>query len=203
METASVRALRSIQAHGQFIRTAQAIEVGIHPRTLYQLRDSGCLEQISRGVYRLVEGDPISDPDLFTVATRIPQGVVCLVSALAIYQITTQIPRAVEIALPRGSESPRLDYPPIAIHRFSAASFDAGIETHEVDGVPLRVYSPEKTIADCFKFRHQLGMDIVLEALVLYRQRKGANWGAILEYAQICRVRGAIKPYLEAMLYDR
>jgi predicted transcriptional regulator of viral defense system len=200
VETASVRALQSIQAQGQFIRTAQALKVGIHPRTLYQLRDSGCLEQISRGVYRLAEQATVSDPDLFTVAARIPQGVICLVSALAIHQITTQIPRAVEIALPRGTESPRLDYPPIALHRFSAASFSAGIEVCEVDGIPLRVYSPEKTLADCCKFRHQLGMDIFLEALTLYQQRHRANFALILEYAQICRVGTTIRPYLEAML---
>jgi predicted transcriptional regulator of viral defense system len=200
VEIASVRALQSIQAQGHFIRTAQALKVGIHPRTLYQLRDSGCLEQISRGVYRLAEQTPVSDPDLFTVAARIPQGVICLVSALTIHQITTQIPRAVEIALPRGTESPRLDYPPIALHRFSAASFSEGIEVCEIDGIPLRVYDPEKTIADCCKFRHQLGMDVFLEALALYQQRKRANLALILEYAQICRVGTTIKPYLEAML---
>ena len=200
MATAITTALQSIRAQGQFIRTAQALKVGIHPRTLYQLRDRGTLEQISRGVYRLAKQVPISDPDLFTVAARIPQGVICLVSALAVHGITTQIPRNVEIALPKGSESPRLDYPPITPHRFSVASFGAGIEVREVDGIPLRVYSPEKTIADCFKFRHQLGMDVFLEALALYRQRKQANWAAILEYAQICRVGKAIKPYLEAML---
>jgi predicted transcriptional regulator of viral defense system len=200
VETASVRALQSIQAQGQFIRTAQALKVGIHPRTLYQLRDSGCLEQISRGVYRLTAQTPVADPDLFTVAARIPQGVICLVSALAIHQITTQIPRAVEIAIPRGAESPRLDYPPISLHRFSAASFSAGIEVCEVDGIPIRVYSPEKTIADCCKFRQQLGMDVFLEALALYQQRYRANFALILEYAQICRVGTAIKPYLEAML---
>ena len=105
-----------------------------------------------------------------------------------------------EIALPRGAESPRLDYPPIALHRFSAASFSAGIEVCQVDGIPLRVYNPEKTIADCCKFRQQLGMDVFLEALSLYQQRDRANFALILEYAQICRVGTAIKPYLEAML---
>jgi predicted transcriptional regulator of viral defense system len=200
VETASVRALQSIQAQGQFIRTAQALKVGIHPRTLSELLESGDLEQISRGVYRLAAQDPVSDPDLFTIAARIPQGVICLVSALAIHRITTQIPRAVEIALPRGAESPRLDYPPIALHRFSAASFGAGIDVCEVDGISFRVYSPEKTIADCCKFRHQLGMDIFLEALTLYPQRHRANFALILEYAQICRVGTTIRPYLEAML---
>jgi predicted transcriptional regulator of viral defense system len=200
LEIANVKILQSIQAQNHFIRTTIALKAGIHPRTLYQLRDSGCLEQISRGVYRLAAQTPVSDPDLFTVAARIPQGVICLVSALAIHQITTQIPRAVEIALPRGAESPRLDYPPIAIHRFSAASFNAGIEVCEIDGIPLRVYDPEKTIADCCKFRHQLGLDVFLEALALYQQRKRANFALILEYAQICRVGTAIRPYLEAML---
>jgi predicted transcriptional regulator of viral defense system len=200
VETASVRALRSIQAQGQFIRTTEALKAGIHPRTLYQLRDSGCLEQISRGIYRLAAQPPVSDPDLFTVAARIPQGVICLVSALAIHQITTQIPRAVEIALPRGAESPQIDYPPISIHRFSTASFGAGIEIHEVDGIPIRVYCPEKTIADCCKFRHQLGLDIFLEALKLYQQRQRVNFALILEYAQICRVGTVIKPYLEVLI---
>jgi predicted transcriptional regulator of viral defense system len=198
--TAATKALQSIQAQGQFIRTAQALKVGIHPRTLYQLRDSGTLEQISRGVYRLAQQAPVSDPDLFTVATRIPQGVICLVSALAFHGITTQIPRTVEIALPKGSESPRLDYPPITLHRFSQTSFHAGIEIREVDDIPLRVYSPEKTIADCCKFRHQIGMDVFLEALELYKERKRANFALILEYAQICRVGTVIKPYLEVML---
>jgi predicted transcriptional regulator of viral defense system len=198
--TAATKALQSIQAQGQFIRTAQALKAGIHPRTLYQLRDSGTLEQVSRGVYRLAEQPPVSDPDLFTVATRIPQGVICLVSALAIHGITTQIPRTVEIALPKGSESPRLDYPPITLHRFSQTSFNAGIEIREVDDISLRVYSPEKTIADCCKFRHQIGMDVFLEALELYKERKRAKFALILEYAQICRVGTVIKPYLEVML---
>ena len=200
MATAATKALQSIQAQGRFIRTAQALKAGIHPRTLYQLRDRGTLEQISRGVYRLCEQPPVSDPDLFTVATRIPQGVICLISALAIHGITTQIPRTVEIALPKGSESPRLDYPPITLHRFSTASFNAGIEIREVDEIPIQVYSPEKTIADCCKFRHQIGMDVFLEALELYKERKRANFALILEYAQICRVGTVIKPYLEVML---
>ena len=123
-----------------------------------------------------------------------------MVSALAIHGITTQIPRTVEIALPRGTESPRLDYPPITLHRFSTASFEAGIEIHEVDGISMRVYSPEKTIADCCKFRHQIGMDVFLEALELYKARKRANFSSILDYAQICRVGTVIKPYLEVML---
>jgi predicted transcriptional regulator of viral defense system len=200
LNISSKKALVLLQEQGQFIKTAQALKAGIHPRTIYQLRDNGSIEQISRGVYRLATQTPLTNPDLFTIAARIPQGVVCLVSALAFHELTTQIPKSVAIALPRGAESPRLDYPPIILHRFSSDSLKAGIEIHGVDSIPLQVYSPEKTIADCCKFRNQLGMDIFLEALKLYRSRKQTNLAQILEYAEVCRVRKVIEPYLEAVL---
>jgi predicted transcriptional regulator of viral defense system len=200
MELTSEKALSLIQSQDSHIRTAQALQAGIHPRTLYQLRDQGYLEQISRGVYRLATHPPIDNPDLFIIATRIPQGVLCLVSALAFHNLTTQIPRSISIALPKGTESPRLDYPPISFHRFSPDSFSAGIEIHDVDGIPLQIYSPEKTLADCCKFRNKIGMDVFLEALQLYRTRKQTNFAQILHYGQICRVQKVITPYLEAVL---
>ena len=200
MELTSEKALSIVKSQGFHIRTAQAIQAGIHPRTLYQLRDQGHLEQVSRGVYRLTTQPPIVNPDLFIIAARIPQSILCLVSALAFHNLTTQIPRSISIALPRGTESPRLNYPPISIHRFSLDSFGAGIEIHDVDGIPLQVYSPEKTLADCCKFRNKIGMDVFLEALELYRARKQTNFAQILHYAQICRVQKVITPYLEALV---
>lgn len=197
-ETAPEKAKRLIKRKRGIIRTAEALDAGIHPRTLYQLRDTGVLEQISRGAYRLTEQEPVSNPDLVTVAVRIPQGVICLVSALAFHEITTQIPHAVSIALKKGAESPRIYYPPVSVHRFSAASIVAGIEEHHIDGVTVRIYSPEKTVADCFKFRNKIGMDIVLEALKLYTARKKVALGELLKYAKICRVENVMKPYLEA-----
>ena len=184
---------------GGIIRTTQAIRGGIHPRTLYQLRDNGALERLSRGVYRISERKPLSDPDLVTVSVRIAKGIICLVSALAFHGITTQIPHSISIALEKGAESPRIDYPPVLVYRFSRTSLDAGIEEHEIDGVKVRVYGPEKTIADCFKFRNKLGMDLVLEALKLYRSRKKASLQRLLEYAKICRVEKVMSPYLEAI----
>jgi predicted transcriptional regulator of viral defense system len=200
MELTLEKALRLIQRQDSPIRTTQVLQAGIHPRTLYQLRDQGYLEQISRGVYRLTTEPIITNPDLFIVAARIPQCVLCLVSALAYHNLTTQIPHAIEIALPRGTESPRLDYPPISLHRFSVKSFSAGIAIHDVDGIPIQVYNPEKTLADCCKFRNQIGMDVFLEALEFYRLRKQTNPTQILHYAQICRVQKVITPYLEALL---
>lgn len=191
------KAKQIIRQHGGVIRTAKAIQAGIHPRTLYQLRDGDQLEQLSRGVYRLTEQEAVSDPDLVIVATRIPKAVICLVSALSFHEITTQIPHTVSIALPRGSNTPRLDYPPISIHRFSKEAMSAGITVHQIDNIPVRVYSPEKTLVDCFKFRNKIGMDVVLEALRLYQARKKFQPDEILKFAKICRVEKIMRPYLE------
>lgn len=194
------KALMTIRELGGIIRTRDAIQAGIHPRTLYQLRDSGELEVLSRGVYRLTAQGDISDPDLVIVATRVPQAIICLVSALAFHEITTQIPHAVSIALAKGSETPRLDYPPLSVYRFSEAALKEGVETHQIDGISVKVYCPEKTLADCFKFRNKLGMDIVLEALKLYKARKKFNLGELIRYAKVCRVEKVMRPYLEATL---
>lgn len=186
-----------IREYGGVIRTAKAIQAGIHPRTLYQLRDRGLLEHLSRGVYRLTEQEAMSEPDLVIVATRIPKAVICLVSALSFHDLTTQIPHTVSIALPRGSETPRLEYPPISVHRFSKEGLLAGVTEHLIDNVPVRIYSPEKTLADCFKFRNKIGMDVMLEALRFYKVRKNFKLEEILEYAKICRVEKLMRPYLE------
>jgi len=195
---ASDRAKEIIGARG-VIRTAEAIRAGIHPRTLYDLRDKGDLEQIARGAYRIA-GPPIGNPDLVVVVIRVPRAVLCLVSALAFHEITTQVPHAVSIAIPRGAATPRIDHPPLAVHRFSGAAMTAGIEEHDVDGVPIKVYSLEKSIADCFKFRNKIGMDVVLEALKLYKARKTPNPDELLEYGKICGVAKVMHPYLEAIL---
>lgn len=194
------KALDTIREMGGTIRTMDAIRAGIHPRTLYRLRDTGELEALSRGVYRLAEQEQISNPDLVIVAKRVPQAIICLVSALAYHEITTQIPHTVSIALPKGAETPRIDYPPISVHRFSEAALKEGSEKHQIDGVSINIYCPEKTLADCFKFRNKLGMDVVLEALKLYKARKNFNLDKLIRYARVCRVEKIMRPYLEATL---
>ena len=174
--------------------------MGIHPRTLYELRDKGILEVLSRGVYRLTDQEDIADPDLIIVASRIPQSVICLISALSFHEITTQIPHAIAIALPKGAETPRLHYPPLNVHRFSEEALKEGVEKHQINGVTVKVFNPEKTLADCFKFRNKIGMDIVLEALKLYRSKGSFNTEKLLRYAKTCRVEKVMRPYLEAML---
>jgi predicted transcriptional regulator of viral defense system len=164
------------------------------------MRDSGLLEKVSRGVYRLASSPPLGNPDLVTVATRIPGGVICLISALSFHDLTTQIPHEVHVALPSGAEEPRLEHPPIRTYRFTGESFTEGIETHDVDGVGVRIYSPEKTIADCFRFRNRIGLDTAIEALRSYRERGRLRVDVLMRYASICRVTTVIQPYLEAIL---
>ena len=194
------RAVGIFKKHGGILRTAQALRAGIHPGTLYAMRDSGALEAISRGVYRLANSPPLGNPDLVTVATRVPGGVICLISALAFYELTTQIPHEVHVALPRGAEEPRLDHPPIKTYRFTGEAFTEGVEAHKLDGVSVRIYSPEKTLADCFKFRNQVGLDTVMEAVRFYRERRSIKVDDLMRYAGICRVKKIIRPYLEAIL---
>ncbi len=186
--------------HNGVLTTTQALTEGIHRRVLYAMRDSGVIEPISRGLYRLTEMPPLESPDLFTAASKIPQGVICLISALAFHGLTTQIPRSVSVALPKGAEQPRIDYPPMQFYRISEPAFSEGIQTHKKDGVVLRVYSPEKTLADCFKFRKKIGMDICLEALRDWRNKKGTDSKKLMHFAKICRIDGVIRPYVEALL---
>lgn len=179
---------------------SEAIDRGISRYMLYALRDKGVIEQVSRGVYRLVELPPISNPDLVTVGLRFPNAVICLVSALAYHEITTQIPHRVYVAVQRESRQPSLDYPPLSVHRFSDLAFRAGIEEYCIDGVSVKIYSLEKTIADCFKFRNKIGMDVVLEALKLGKVRRQMNLESLLKYARVCRVEKVMRPYLEASI---
>jgi predicted transcriptional regulator of viral defense system len=124
------------------LRTKEAIRAGIHPRTLYEMRDAGILERINRGLYRLADLPPLGNPDLVSVSLKVPHGVICLISALYYHDITTQIPHEVYLALERGKEPPRLDHPPIRIFWFTGRAFTEGVEVHKVDGIPIRIYGP-------------------------------------------------------------
>lgn len=199
-QNAAKRAIDVFRRRKGVLRTMEAISLGIHPRTLYELRDAGVLEAVSRGVYRLAEVEWSVDPDLLAVAARVPRAVICLASALVVHELTTQIPRTVDIALPPGGSGPRFSRPKIRVHRFSGASITEGIESRIADGVTIKLFNAEKTIADCFKFRNRIGLDIALEALRLYRSRRKQNFPALMRYAKIDRVDAIMRPYIEATL---
>jgi len=199
-EKALLEAESIFRAHGGTLRTMEAVRQGVHPRTLYAMRDAGVLEQLGRGLFRLADLPPLGNPDLVAVALRIPDAVLCLLSALAVHDITTQIPHEVYVARRRGAEPPRLDHPPVRVFWFSGKAFTEGIEIHEVDGVDVRVYGAAKTVADCFKYRNKLGLDLALEALRLYlRDRRGRS-DELIRFARVCRVEKVMRPYIEALL---
>jgi predicted transcriptional regulator of viral defense system len=193
-------AKKVFRRRGGLLRTTQAIQASIHPRTLYAMRDAGEVERLNRGVYRLAELPPLAHRDLVSVALRAPDGVICLISALAYHRITTQIPHEVYLALPRGRRLSRRDHPPVRVFWFSQKAFAAGIETHTLDRADVRIYSPEKTLADCFKYRNKIGLDIALEALKLYCERRPIKVDDLLRYARVCRVEKVMRPYMEALL---
>jgi predicted transcriptional regulator of viral defense system len=194
------RAIKIFQDNNGLLRTQQAIRHGIAPRTLYEMRDAGILLRESRGLYRLADAELGSNIDLVQVALRIPKGVICLISALSFHELTTQIPHQVYVALPIDAEKPRLEYPPLRIFWLSQKAYSAGIENHELDGISVKIYAIEKTIADCFKFRNKIGLDVALEALRDYRKREDFNIETLLHYARVNRVERVIKPYLEAIV---
>ncbi len=185
---------------GGMLKASDAIHEGIHPRTLYEMRDQGIIEALSRGLYRLTDLQPLSNQDLVTVSLRIPHGVVCLISALAFHGITSQVPHEVYIAVERASRPPKVDYPPVRVFRFTGQAFKNGIESHKTEGVSLKVYNPEKTIADCFKYRNKIGLDTAIEALRLYRERKRFKVDDLIRFARVCRVENVMRPYVEALL---
>jgi predicted transcriptional regulator of viral defense system len=194
------KAERIFSEKGGILKASDAIHEGIHPRTLYEMRDKGIIEVLSRGLYRLVDLRPLDNQDLVIAALRIPNGVVCLISALAFHDITTQVPHEVYMAVDRVSRPPQVDYPPVRVFRFTGKAFKSGVESHKTGGVQVRIYSPEKTIADCFKYRNKIGLDTAIEALRLYRERKRFKVDDLIRFAGVCRVEKVIRPYVEALL---
>src|SRR5579859_1260113 len=200
MSQATKAGIAIFKGHPAGLHSSEALRRGLQPRTLYAMRDAGVLEQLARGIFRLAKEPPLSNPDLVMVALQAPKGVICLVSALSFHEITTQVPHAIHVALPFGAERPRLKHPPIRFSWFKEPAFSAGAETHKVDGVSVRIYSPEKTVADCFKFRNVIGLDVAIEALKLCLNKKRSKPDTLLKYARICRVERVMRPYLEALL---
>lgn len=194
------KALELFRAHGGVMRSCDALAQGIHRDTLSRLRAIGQINPMARGVYCLADLPPLSQPDLVAVSCKAPRAVICLISALAFHDLTAEVPHVVDCALPRGAEPPLIDYPPLQIYWFSPAAYAAGIAVYTVDSIPLRVYNPEKTLADCFKYRNRLGLDTVLDALRRYRTKYGLRSEALMRYARLCRVHNVMRPYLEAML---
>jgi predicted transcriptional regulator of viral defense system len=170
------------------------------PRSVFSdLVSEGILYRSGRGIYGLTERDVSEHRSLAEVAKRIPHGVICLLSALSFHELTTQNPPSVWIALDRKARKPTVDYPPIRVVRFSGEALSAGVEHYPIEGVDVPVTSLPKTIADCFKYRHKLGLDIAVEALHDAWQQKRLDLDKLWHCARICRVTNVLQPYLDTL----
>jgi predicted transcriptional regulator of viral defense system len=197
---AEKKALAVFKRRSGMMRLAEALRAGVSRGTLERMLEKGTLERLSRGLYRLVDAEPLPNPDLAVVAAKVPDGVICLISALSFHELTTQIPHEVYVAVSRTSEPPRIAHPPIRSFRFSGAAFSEGVEKHRLGPITVRVYSREKTLADCFKYRNRIGLDTCLEAVRFYKRQKKYNVDALLHFAKVCRVAKVMQPYLESIL---
>lgn len=193
-------ALAAFRKEGGILTMSEAIAIGIHRRELYALRDNGELEVVSRGLYRLVEMPAPSLPDFIPVAKKIPNGVICLISALAFHEITTQIPHFVYVALPSQTHKPAITYPPMRYFWYTEKLLKTGVQEHSIDGCTFKIFDVEKTLIDCVKFRNKIGMDVVLEALKMYWHSRKTNLDKLFEYAKLFRVEKILKPIMETIV---
>jgi predicted transcriptional regulator of viral defense system len=198
MENPSQKIVRYIGEHGM-VRPRDIEAIGLPREYLVRLHRQGKLNRSGRGIYTVPDACVTERHSYAEVAKRVPETVICLLSALAFHEITTQSPAAVWVALRKGARTPALTSPTLRIVRLSGPSLSEGIENHKVEGVPVRVYSAAKTVADCFKFRNKIGLDIAIEALKDCLRQKRANTNEIYRYAKICRVSNVIRPYMEAL----
>lgn len=197
-ETIVQKLLNHAKQHG-VVRACELGELGIPTVYLTRLVRDGRLERISRGLYRLPESDITEHFTLIQAAKRVPHGVICLLSALSFHNISTQIPHQIWIAIERGKWEAGIRDLPIRFFEFSGRSFHEGIETHVVQGVRVQIYCPSKTVADCFKYRNKIGLEVALEALRECRRERKCQHEELWRYAKANRVANVMRPYLEAM----
>jgi len=199
-DTTYPRYRKIFQEHNGILRASTAAALGVPRHAIYKMVETGDLIREAQGIYRLKGSEPPGNPDLVQISLRVPRAVICLISALYFHELTTQIPHQVYFALPRDVKTPKIEYPPIKVFHFSEHSYKAGIEEHTLDGVGVKIYSKEKTIADCFKFREKVGSGIALEALKDYLKGSRPNVQPLMKYAKVNRVENVMRPYLESLV---
>ncbi len=198
MEAASVSLLDLAQGKA-LLRPSDAVAKGHSRLYLAQLAQRGLVHKVSRGLYALPQRKASEFASLAEVASKHPQALVCLLSALAFHGLTTQAPFEVWIAVDNKARAPQMPYPPLRIARFSGSALTEGVELHNIEGVPVKVTSVPKTIADCFKYRNKIGLDVAIEALKEAWNAKRVSMDELWHYGQICRVQNVMRPYLEGL----
>ncbi len=182
------------------VQAADVVVEGMPREYLSRLARQGLLERIGRGLYCLPERDLGEHQVLIEVSRRVPKGVFCLLSALRFHELSTQSPFEVWIAVESKSWLPKIEYPPVRFVYFSKSTLAAGVHTHFLEGVPVKVFNSAKTVVDCFKYRNKIGLDVALEALKEGWSKKIFTMDELTRYAKICRVQNVIRPYLEVLV---
>ena len=191
--------LRKFADQQPVIRSADLERLAVPRNYLGRLVREGKLERVGRGLYSSADHLPTENRTLLEVCRKVPQAVVCLSSALRFHELTTENPFEVWIALKPGAWSPRMEYPPIRVVRFSGAALTFGVMEHLVEGTAIKVYSAAKTVADCFKFRSKIGTGLAIQALRESFREKKATMDELWEAAKVCRVANVMRPYMESL----
>jgi len=197
MKLSMIEQILKIAKEIPVLRPSDLVEHGIPRRYLSRCYKEGYLHRVGRGVYVTNDAIPTELHSMAQVGRRVPKGVICLLSALQFHGLTTQLPYLVWVAIKRDAWRPKEPNLPLRIIRFSTKAFEAGIETHRIEGVPVKVYNAAKTVVDCFKYRNKIGQDIAIEALRDCLNQKKCTIDDLWNYAKICRVTNVMKPYLE------
>lgn len=200
MRSSHDKLVEFIKKKGGFVRYSELIGAGFYKAIINAALDSGQIERLSRGVYSLTETPDLAHPDLVAVSVLIPKGVICLISALSFHEATDEIPHHTDVAIPARSRAKEIRNIPVRYYRFSQKTWKAGIEEHDIDGHKIKVFSLAKTIADCFRFRNQVGMDVARATLKNAFEQKKVSHREIMKYAAVCQVTRLIKPILETLL---
>ena len=198
MNSSQDEAIQLIRRLG-IVRPSDLEAHGISRAELYRLVRKGLVERHARGIYVAKKHAFSAEHTLAQVAKRVPLGVLCLLTALRFHNLTTQSPADIWIALPEKARKPSLDYPRLRVTRFSGAALTEGIETHRVENIDVRIYSAAKTVADCFKYRNKVGIDVAVEALRDFSRKHRGGASELARFAHICRVTRVMQPYLDAI----
>lgn len=200
MSDRKMEQVRELARQQGILRPRDLVARGLPGAYLGRLAQEGLVERVGRGVYRSRHVEMTEQHTLAAVGRRVPHGVVCLLSALRFHNLTTQSPAEVWLALGNTARIPKMDMVPLRIVRFSATTLAIGVEEHLIEGVPVRVYDPAKTVVDCFKFRNKIGLEVALEALRAGWRERRFTMDQLWRYATICRMTNVMRPYLESLV---
>ncbi len=195
---AEKKAMKIAKERG-ILRPRDLKRFGIARIYLTRLVEKGMLTKVGHGLYTTTDSEPTDKHSIAQVSKKIPEGVICLLSALQFHEITTQQPNKVWIAIDMKSRQPKTSALPVKVVRFSKSALTEGVEEHIIEGVLVKAYSLTKTIADCFKYRNKIGLEIALDALRECRRERKCSNDDLWYYAKICRVTNVMRPYMESM----